>query len=246
MADNFAEIQSALFSLPSHDAGLWIKLGAAIYSELGEGGFDLWNEWSASADNYQEKAVLNAWKGFRNGTKARIGSLFYEASDKGKFNTGWKASTPYTPPTPEQHAIAEAERLAADEEAAQKLEEQRAAAAVRSLDKWKQSADTINAQHPYIVKKGIIPLGAKQFFDKLILPIRANGVLVNVQLIDENGGKLFGTGGQIKGASLLIGKLSDSSEAILCEGWATGCTLHQAMGLPVVVAFACWNLPIIA
>jgi putative DNA primase/helicase len=41
--------------LPAHDRELWVRVGMAIKSELGEDGFNLWDEWSRAADNYRRE-----------------------------------------------------------------------------------------------------------------------------------------------------------------------------------------------
>lgn len=80
----------------------------------------------------------------------------------------------------------------------------------------------------------------------LIIPTRIDGEIVSAQYINKDGRKTFQTGGQIKGTSLLLGSLQSARTVLLCEGWATGCTLHQATALPVVVAFTAHNLVAVA
>lgn len=235
-----ADIAAALAYVPAHDRDTWVRMGMAIKSELGEAGFSLWDDWSQQADTYHAKSAKAVWKGIKAGGKVSIASLFHEA----KAN-GWTPSKPYTPPTPEQRAALDAERLAATEAAAEIERQQREAAKVKAVRLWNEARD-VAADHPYLIAKAIKPEGAKQLRQMLVLPIKAGGDLVNLQLIGEDGSKRFLTGGQVKGASLVLGKLAGASEAILCEGWATGLSLRAATGLPVIVAFNAGNLPVIA
>lgn len=64
------------------DRETWVKVAAAIKSEFGEAGFDVWDNWSSTADCYKEKEARTVWKGLRN-IKAGIGSLIAIAKDAG-------------------------------------------------------------------------------------------------------------------------------------------------------------------
>jgi len=44
----------------------------------------------------------------------------------------------------------------------------------------------------------------------------------------------------------VIGEPSASNKILMTEGYATGATLHELTGLPVVVAFHAGNLPVVA
>ena len=68
------------------------------------------------------------------------------------------------------------------------------------------------------------------------------GQLINLQYIRAEGNKRFNTGGRVKGGALQLGTLAEQTTLLVCEGYATGCSLHEATGLPVVVAFNAGNL----
>jgi putative DNA primase/helicase len=61
------EIERALSSIPAHDRETWIQCGMAVKAELGDAGFDIWDTWSQSADNYHEKDARDVWKSFHGG-----------------------------------------------------------------------------------------------------------------------------------------------------------------------------------
>ena len=66
--------------------------------------------------------------------------------------------------------------------------------------------------------------------------------LWSLQKIYPDGTKLFMEGGRVKGNFHLIGS-GIGKEMLVCEGYATAASLHQATGLPVLVCFNASNLP---
>ncbi len=45
-------IRDAIQHIPPFDREVWIMVGMAVKSELGEDGFELWDGWSQGADSY--------------------------------------------------------------------------------------------------------------------------------------------------------------------------------------------------
>ncbi|MTD33445.1 DUF927 domain-containing protein [Paludibacterium denitrificans] len=240
MSSTMEHIASALRHLPAHDRDSWVQMGMAVKSELGEAGFTLWDDWSRSADNYQTKAAKSVWKSIKPGGKVTIASLFALA-----IQHGYRPEQPYQPPSAEERAKLEAERAAALAEAEALATRQHEDAKAKAAALWGKGHE-VSANHPYLLAKGIVPVGITQLRDMLLIPLRVAGVLVNLQIIGADGGKRFLTGGRVKGASLVLGRLKDATIVLVCEGWATGCSLHQATGLPVVVAFNAHNLIAVA
>ena len=100
----------------------------------------------------------------------------------------------------------------------------------------------ISRRHPYVVAKGIIPCGARQLRDSLLIPVRGHdGTLRGLQFIGPDGRKKFKSGTEIAGGYCSIGTLNNKI-LLVCEGWATGCTLHEATGHAVAVSFSAGNL----
>ena len=107
-----------------------------------------------------------------------------------------------------------------------------------------QQADPA-AQHDYLTRKGIKPYGVRAFGDKLLIPMRDTaGALHSLQTIGPDGGKLFHPGGRVKGCYFGIGK--PDAMLIVCEGYATGASLHEVTGQAVAVAFNAGNLEAVA
>lgn len=117
------------------------------------------------------------------------------------------------------------------------------AARETAADIWQQ-ADPVKA-HPYLTTKAIQPHGTKTVGDKLLIPMRDTaGTLHSLQTIALDGGKLFHPGGRVKGCYFGIGKPSE--RVIVCEGFATGASIHEATGDAVAVAFNAGNLQAVA
>lgn len=109
---------------------------------------------------------------------------------------------------------------------------------------WRRARPATNA-HPYIERKRIAAIGIRLLRDMLMIPARdAGGVLHTLQFIGPDGSKRFLSGGRISGCYYAMGR--PSGVLLLCEGYATGATLHQATGHAVAVAFNCGNLPAVA
>lgn len=133
-----------------------------------------------------------------------------------------------------------------DEQKAQK----RAEAAIRAENMW-GNAKAVDQDHAYLVKKAIVvPPSIKQLGIDLVVPMYHGDDLVNVQTIAPNGDKLFLTGGSVTGAYHIIYDKAtvDDGILLLCEGYATGVTLFNAMNgtYPVAVAFNANNLTPVA
>jgi putative DNA primase/helicase len=112
---------------------------------------------------------------------------------------------------------------------------------------WNQSKPvTPESPHPYLVKKMVFPYGLKVTGNgRLIIPMRdASGTLHSLQFIDADGRKRFKTGGRKHGCYFTIGK--PNGVLCVCEGYATGASIHEVTGHAVAVAFDAGNLKAVA
>ena len=71
-------------------------------------------------------------------------------------------------------------------------------------------------------------------------------VLVNLQRIALDGGKRFLFGGRVRGCYSPMGRIAPGKPLCICEGWATGATLHQDGGYTVACAMNSGNLKPVA
>ena len=104
------------------------------------------------------------------------------------------------------------------------------------------NAGTEPEGHPYLKKKGITapPGRIKQHDGCLIIPVLGvNNELNGLQRIDANGRKRFLAGTRKK--SSMFG-IKGNGTYIICEGFSTGVSLHEATGASIAVAFDAGNL----
>lgn len=242
-------ISQALSFIDASDRDTWIKCGMAVKSELGDAGFDAWDRWSSTADNYNSRDAAASWQSFNDGGVG-IGTLFHFAKQNGYANN---INGKPTPPSPEQIAQREVKHKAADE----LISKHRTDAALKAQAIWNAPPSELDTgcplvrDHAYLKNKGIMPHGAKIFRGSLIIremdcsgalmiPTMLGGKITSLQFINPHGEKRFLYGGEKGG--YLIGKIKFGKPVCICEGFATGATIHQATGYAVVVAFDAGNL----
>ena len=103
-------------------------------------------------------------------------------------------------------------------------------------------------EHPYLTSKGISALGdiRSSRDGALLLPILSpEETPQSFQRIFPDGTKRFLTGGKVEGGFFHIPGDTNKPLAI-CEGYATGASIHLAGGNAVFIAFSASNLPIVA
>lgn len=106
-------------------------------------------------------------------------------------------------------------------------------------------AATPAGDHPYLQHKAVRAYGVRVEGDALLVPMRnADGKLHSLQTIAPSGTKRFMPGGRVRGCYHAIGW--PSGALIVCEGYATGATIHEATGQAVAVAFNAGNLEPVA
>jgi|GEM_PF-72035 len=153
---------------------------------------------------------------------------------------------------------AERERIqrqqqAKTEQERQRAEQQRQKAARRAADIM---ADTGQGESPYLERKGfgshlsavnrtLIREGGENFpAGSLVIPLTNEaGELLNVQLIRADGTKRYLHGGQKAGA---FHRIEGGELVAICEGYATGLSVHLAIGATVYCAMDCGNLAAVA
>lgn len=114
-----------------------------------------------------------------------------------------------------------------------------ALAATKAVSLFDAAQPCVN--HTYLTNKGIGVHGIKQAGDNLLVPLRdCQGVLHSLQTITPDGVKRFLTGGRVTGC--FHGITGPKGVLLICEGYATGSSLHQATGYAVAVAFNAGNL----
>lgn len=105
---------------------------------------------------------------------------------------------------------------------------------------WEKASDV--TAHPYLTNKKIKSYGTRiNSKGQLIVPVHdSSNTIFSLQFINENGAKFFLTNGAVKGHFFRVGEMT--RKIYVCEGYATGATIHEATGQCVMVAFNAKNL----
>lgn len=156
--------------------------------------------------------------------------------------------------TGETHTVAEGESAHSKREMRQLIEQAQRQAKIQKAREQREVAESCAKLweslpaaeiHPYLIAKAIKPHVARCWRDSLVIPLVGFDMrLASLQFIKPNGSKIFRKGGKISGAFCPLGKLevSNQSSFVICEGYATGASIYEATGLPVLVAFNANNL----
>lgn len=230
-------IEQALTYIPSDDRETWVTMGMAIKSELGEGGYDIWDAWSQGADNYKVASARAVWRSIKETGGITIRTLYHAARENGWQGDGDKPVRAHDVAT-KLRREAEATREATRRKAAQEKAEGMVKGAELRV-------------HPYLANKGFAHELGLVLDGLLLIPMRdqISNALNSVQTINAEGRKKFLPGGKAKGSLLLLG--SPSPEIYLCEGYATALSIRAALlshyrKAQVCVCFSAANLAFIS
>lgn len=183
--------------------------------------------------------------GDKPGTRNGWYVLFLDSIPCGVFGS-WKTggSQIWRSRKPADHLEAQLVTLRIEQARRQRAVEQhqsQQAAAEHAKRMWR-NARSADPEHPYLAAKGVRSYALRQTGDVLLVPLMRDGVLFNLQRIKPDGDKRFLFGGMIKGCCSLIGTIQPGQPLYICEGWATGATLHAETGATVACAMNAGNL----
>lgn len=108
---------------------------------------------------------------------------------------------------------------------------------------------SVDGSHQYLSRKSAFLHGARISEGDLVIPMySSDGELCGLQTISPDGDKLYMRGAKKSGCYFPItGPEDNRGTIIVCEGFATGSSIRQAMGnVPVIVAFDASNLSPVA
>ncbi len=121
-------------------------------------------------------------------------------------------------------------------------------AAERAARIW-TSARPAPEDHPYLVAKRAAPLALRMDAGRrLVVPLQdVEGRIHSLETIAPDGAKRFLASGAKKGHFALVGfdpapLAEPAGPVLICEGWATGASLHIATGHTVIAAMDAGNL----
>lgn len=162
-----------------------------------------------------------------------------------QFSANWHVKEPASMTAAEQ--IAHKQRVA-------RLQQIRKAEKAKGHAEAKGHAATIWAEatpaddsHPYLTTKHVKAHGLRlDAGNRLIVPVRVDGAITSLQFISPDGSKQFLAGGAVAGGYFVIGDLTGATIMVLVEGLATGASVGEGTGHPVIVAFQANNLLAVA
>ncbi|ADZ72181.1 toprim domain-containing protein [Polymorphum gilvum] len=121
-------------------------------------------------------------------------------------------------------------------------------AAARAKRIW-TSARPAPEDHPYLIAKQAAPLALRMDAGRrLVVPLQdIDGRIHSLETIAPDGAKRFLAGGAKKGHFAVAGAepgpiAEPAGPVLICEGWATGASLHIATGHTVIAAMDAGNL----
>ncbi len=257
-------IRDALTYVCADDRDTWLRMGMAIKSEVGDPGFDTWNEWSQQAPSYNARDARDVWKSIRVNGMVTAGTLFHEAKAR-----GWRDDGTRHKPTPEE--LADRKRIAAERAAQDETEiaRERAATARKAAAIWR-AATPASPDHPYLQRKRVSPVATLREIDAdqaaailgyvpksdgdklagslLVIPVKQANEIPTLELIDRDGRKTALAGRGTKAGGFWAAQpLPDELELLaIGEGVITVLSGREATGAPVVAALSSSNLRAVA
>lgn len=183
--------------------------------------------------------------GDRTGSRNGWYVLFADGLAAGVFGS-WKAGNTHYWSNGEAVTAAQTEQVRQRIEQARRQREakqrQHQQSAAKLAKRWWRDADRTDPTHSYLVTKQVRANVLRQRGDELLVPLYHAGQLVNLQRITLDGSKRFLPGGQVKGCYSPLGTISADQPLYICEGWATGVTIHESTGAAVACAMNAGNL----
>lgn len=258
--------KDALQYIDPHNREIWLRMGMALKSEFGEAGFAIWDDWSQTANNYNQHDAMSVWRGIKSGGGVGIGSLFHLAREN-----GWRDDVAYTAETmtPEKVEERRQARIKATAEAEEQIRQEQVRAAKWAVEIWHRAEPVTG--NPYLDRKQVSPTSTLRKLDAkvikeiigyplkskdepltddvLVVPMRRVGscALSSLEFIDGTGRKTALAGrGTKSGAYWATERLDCPDMLLVGEGVATVLSASQAAHLPGVAALSCGNLKSVA
>jgi phage/plasmid primase-like uncharacterized protein len=199
----------------------------------------------APVDGNRGREMSGAYKGFYGDDRWPAGAIYNYK--QGGFVGTWKAHGETVTISTEEAAARAAQAAARDAQHRQERIDRETAGAAKAVAMI-AAAKPGDADHPYLVQKGVEPIGIYQDTQgRLLIPLRnIDGEIRNVQTIMPDGTKLYLAGAQKMGTFHLLGELRPGEPVGIAEGYATGASPHRATGMTVAIALDTSNLTAVA
>lgn len=216
-SSQFVDVLSAIRAIPADDRDVWVRVGMAVKSYLGDEGWSIWNDWSQTSEKYNPRDARDVWRSISDNGGITVGTLFKLARDHG-WTPDRSFASPHkclTPPPTRNSGLTQ----------------------IYATKLWREAREGV-AFHPYAKKKRITwDAGARRHklvsgrvvgkeADCILVPLRdpVTFNVVAVQAINASGAKQ--TFGPVKGHGFSCGNTKDKHAPwFVVEGWADAVSL---------------------
>lgn len=182
----------------------------------------------------------NAWAILHEWTSPKSGKTFV-VGVYGWRTDFWKVEPTNVEWSPAEKAAWQERQKAINKEADAERQALAEQASTKAQRLWGRAQDS--GVSPYLQRKKVGAYGVRFTFGKILVPLRdVNDKLHGLQWIDQDGGKVFGTGTVKEGHFHLIGEIQPGIPIAFGEGYATCASVHVATSWPTVVCFDAGNL----
>lgn len=213
---------------PDTDREQWVRAGMAAKAAGLD--FDDFDAWSQGGQSYREADARSTWRSINSNGGIGAGTLFAMAKEH-----GWQGDMPSPAERDAMNERARRQR----EQARRQRQRKQEATAEKARCEWANAVEA-DPQHTYLQTKRVKPYQLRQNGNCLLVPLVDGETLVNLQRIYPDGTKRFLSGGRIRGCYSAIGDAD--GPLYICEGWATGATIHGLTGHCVACAMNAGNL----
>jgi putative DNA primase/helicase len=257
--------RAALAAIPADDYGIWVDMAFALKQGFGDEGFEIWDAWSRTAANYNERAARTTWRSASASGGKTLATLFWHARQN-----GFDLSRTHYPDQMTAVLAPSAEVLAQREREEAQRQARHAAVAREAASIW-DWARPVGPAHPYLARKHLEPMNTLRELDALelrallgyapaseeqmlagrvlVVPVW-NGPISTLELIDEQGLKSSLAGGVKKGGYWMTEPMlvsdAESSLILIAEGMATALAASRATGWFAVAALSSGSLLLVA
>jgi putative DNA primase/helicase len=264
--DETARVRAALSVIPADDYGTWVDMAFALKHGFGDAGFEIWDAWSRTAGNYNERSARTTWRSAKELGGKTLGTLFWLARQHGfelkrtHYPDRMTTALATSPSVLERRAREEARQHARHAEVAREAQE---------IWQW---ARPVGPEHPYLVRKhleptrslrelealelhvllGYVPASVEQplMGRVLLVPCWIGEAISTLELIDEHGRKSSLAGGVKRGGYWIAGPFPADGEPtapfLIGEGMATVLSAHRATGWVALATLSSGTLPQVA
>ena len=263
--DETVRVRAALSVIPAHDYDTWVDMAFALKHGFGDAGFEIWDEWSRTAGNYNKRTARTTWRSAKASGGKTLATLFWLARQHGfdqkcmHYPDRMATALAPSPDVLARRARDEARQLARHAEVAREAQE---------LWQW---ARPVGPEHPYLVRKhleptrslrelealelhvllGYVPASEQPLMGRVLLvPCWIGEAISTLELIDEHGRKASLAGGVKRGGYWIAGPAptdgKPTASILIGEGMATVLSAHRATGWVAFAALSSGALPQVA